>query len=859
MHKRARATTTTTNTAVSTTTTAKGGRNRTTAGSTATTAATNGNTSFQPGAAASGTATRTVPNGPPTHSGFSSVDDSFYSSWSFANRGTGLSLASAGAATTATSGVAAAAGLGGAGKSGTSGEGMQLSQGALIGIIAGGSAAGVVLLALIGYCCWKRKKTKKDEAGWWSLDDDPSKGAVRNIDQNQAGSSSRGLNNQGSEPWQSTDSFNPGPYSGSTMGEKQQQDWSRLDEKQAQHRQPQQQQQQHFSALPSSASQLRDLQSQRQELFALPPSNSRTLTPSPSTSSFQSQQPPRAPFAQSARPDTGNYSVNDVISFNGGHRQNSQYPPTSSVYPSSNAEYPRSAAATPPPSSSTSRSPPVPSSSITTSNGVTVGPQPIVASSYPPKRPPRPSEVPSAPPSPYNYVKKAERPTSRDEGIADRFMDVMTGKVGKEEEEEEKEEIKEEEAMDHRKKKRQSVKPTSSGKNKKDTIMGLTDVYAGGGEEEWAQVEVDPAARRSTLQRGSSKRSQRSQRNDDSPTKPGFPPLPNVPSPSQKQTPSSHNSSRIDSKPLKELESYFGSFAPPSRNPRALSGVSEMTTGDTSYSYGTRASTASSNTPRPGYSRQPSYGTPGNQVPTSESQASLSPLVAPQPGRPGAYGEYNSNPLSIYSAAGEVSEMSSGSSAGSPAKSRFGGGGLGLSTSSGSIGTLAGSTSAARSPLGGKDEDVFGPAASSHPLATSSTSKPSLSEQPSYPLSTAEQDILNQLGLATPSSSGERTPDLSISSLNFENHSDHESNGSLSSTGLVTPSTPQFPSSPSVLQSSSPSTLELKPPPLSKSKLAVPISPEELAANGFVPLDEMSKKLDTQYRSATLSMYNLYD
>jgi hypothetical protein len=64
-------------------------------------------------------------------------------------------------------------------------------------------------------------------------------------------------------------------------------------------------------------------------------------------------------------------------------------------------------------------------------------------------------------------------------------MDVMTGKVGKEEDE--KEEIKEEE-MDSRKKKRQSVKPTSSGKNKKDTIMGLTDVYAGGGEEEWGKL-----------------------------------------------------------------------------------------------------------------------------------------------------------------------------------------------------------------------------------------------------------------------------------------------------------------------------------------------------------------------------------
>lgn len=350
---------------------------------------------------------------------------------------------------------------------------MQLSQGALIGIIAGGSAAGVAILALVGWCCWKRKKTKKDEAGWWSLDDDPSKGAVKNVGQNQQGGGpiSRGINNGGLDPWQSTENLKPDTQPTNAMNEKQQQNWNRFDEKQAQ--------------LPPSASYPRDLQSQRNELFA-PPSNTRTLTPSPSTSTFQSHQPPRAPFAQSqsARPDTGNYSVNDVISFSGGPRQNAQYPPTSSVYPSSTIDYPRSAVATPPPTSIPR--PPLSQGTDASLNGANPGPPSNIAgSSYPPKRPPRPSEVPSAPPSPYNYVKKAERPTSRDDGIADRFMDVMTGKVGKEEDE--KEEIKEEE-MDSRKKKRQSVKPTSSGKNKKDTIMGLTDVYAGGGEEEWGKL-----------------------------------------------------------------------------------------------------------------------------------------------------------------------------------------------------------------------------------------------------------------------------------------------------------------------------------------------------------------------------------
>ena len=369
-----------------------------------------------------------------------------------------------------------------------------------------------------------------------------------------------------------------------------------------------------------------------------------------------------------------------------------------------------------------------------------------------------------------------------------------------------------------------------------------------------AQVDLDPTARKSTLQRGASKRSQRT---IDSPTKPGFPPLPSISSafPQPPADPSNLNSSRIDSKPLKELESYFGSFAPPSRNPRALSGVSETTNGEADYSYRARESVASSNAPRPDFSRQQSFGTPGG-VSTSDSQNSLSPFAAPQPGRPGAYGEYN-HPHSIYSAQGEVSDMNStsGSSAGSPAKTRFGGGGLGVSTSSGSLGSLVGASNKARSPLGGEQGDVFGPAASSHPLAPStSSSKPSLTLAPdaSYSLSTAELDVLNQLGLATPSSSGERTPDLSFDE-------DHHSNGSLSSSGgLVTPSTPQFPSPPPNLQVKLP--LETSPLALkSSSALTVPSPVDLSSSNGFVPLTQMSKETDPQYRSATLSMYNLYD
>lgn len=458
-------------------------------------------------------------------------------------------------------------------------------------------------------------------------------------------------------------------------------------------------------------------------------------------------------------------------------------------------------------------------------------------------------------------------------------------------------------------------------------------------------------ARRSTLQRGSSKRSQRTVDSTTTTTKLVRKPSTTTTTTATRTAATSasslslggggaHNSSRIDSKPLKELESYFGSFAPPSSSSssarhhhyhhpgRALSGVSEATTngGDTSYSFRTTrtGSVASSNAAAAtgaGVRRQDEQ----SSVSASGSQTSLSPLVvAPQAGRrqPGQYGEWTNHPLSIYSAAGEVSEIVSSSSAssssssggGSPAKNRFAprttGGRLGVSTSSGSIGSLSGDPTAAtrttttttvvRSPLATtagprvtQSEDVFGPMTTT---TGGSNGEPTGYDDPVVvSLSTAERDVLNQLGLATPSSSssaggGERTPDLSHSSSSlggrFESPPPHDSSDQDSSTSevstttsLATPLTPQFPSQSlpfaSLSSSSSPSRnnvalsgtfLEPKgndgrrvPAPSStSSRLRVPNSHEDLAANGFVPLAEMSKKIDPQYRSATMSLYELY-
>ncbi|GAA5919296.1 hypothetical protein JCM1841_004320 [Sporobolomyces salmonicolor] len=893
MHKRARATVSPTATRARTTAgRANAGKSTSAAGAAALSTATATNGSLQPGAAASGTATKAVASGPPTNSrGVSTLDNSAYSV-SFAAQQSGYSLnaqsTSAGPSSLPSSSTSTTA----------------LSTGALIGIIAGGTVAGVLILALGGWCCWKRKKAKKDEAKWWSLNDDPSTGAVKNL-----GAASGGGKTVAGKPvrlvdgsgWSSAEGL--GASTSSSVGGGTEKEWSQFggDEKGRQ-----------YAASPAP-SQPRSLDAVRAELFAAPVA-ARTLTPSPSMSTLQNQNPPQPFNHPQHRPETGAYSVNDVISFSGGARSNTQYPPASSIYPPSAVDYPRSAP-TPPPQSQP-RQPPTHQAF----NGVPVGPAPITAANYAPTRPPRPSEVPSAPPSPYNHVKRAERPTSRDDQIAGKFMDVMTGKVGVEEDGEEEERLEEpKEVKGEKTKKRQSIKPSGGARSKKDTIIGLTDAYAGGGEEEWARVEIDSAARQSTLpQRTASKRSVASV---DSPTKPAFPPMPSIVSASFPRPPSSpavtstspssnpnHNSSRIDSKPLKELESYFGSFAPPSRAPRTLSGVSGSTVGSERMSLAGRESVASSVAPL-NFNRRPlpssAMGTPEG-VSASGSNNSLSPLAASQPGKAGAYGELTRHAHSIYSTAGELGELSSASasSAGSPVKSR--GVGMGVSLpSNGSLGTLS-STTTAQSPLSERtpvNGDVF----ESHPLADSPSKPPPSLPKPAAPplaplrltrnaslaqrqgaspgssppsnsltLSTAEHDVFTQLGLATPSA-GERTPDLSLSSpYSFDDSSEADRSSGSSSNGIDTPNTPQFPLPAALPQIISPSPHYLdaapSPPPSSSpvpSPLKVPMTggafldpllARQMHEGGFdQTLGQMAgDKIDPNYRSATWSVYDAY-
>ncbi|GAA6026883.1 hypothetical protein JCM8097_005931 [Rhodosporidiobolus ruineniae] len=693
MHKRQRIAITTERAAVAVaaaTTTTRRARATTTARAVATTAASvaeiavlsSSSTSFRPGVAASGTATRIVGDTPPTLSrGLGTVDPSVYSSFSFAAASSGYTAkaASTGASSSSSSNTAASTGL---------------SQTALIGIIAGAAGGGVILLAVIGFCCWKRKKEKKEEQAWSNLSDSQAKGP-KDLDGPSGGAARAG----GAAPWASSDSLVP-------HGEK---PWAgqssvslaslAYDEK---------------ASSPWGPPQT--LNAARAELFGSAPT-ARSETPTSMLS---------APHGPQGRPraETGLYSVNDVISFSGQPRSHAAYPPSSSLYsapppglvtPSPSHQHLAHSAPLPSSASSHALYPPQPPSTPQQHNPSR---QPIVTpqQEYPPARPPRPSEVPSAPPSPYGRaVRAAERDTQlRDEALENRFMDVMTGRVGVDDREEEEvvqsQEERSSEFAEQRRKRRSGVvgsRPADETRRKKDTIVGLADAYAGGGEDDWAEVDVntpaqhqqEPAPRPNVPMRSSSKRQpappvhppQRSSSKRQSHGAPSSaPPVPTLsptvesfplpptnplirPPPPAASSNSNRYSSRIDSKPLRELEQYLHQMPTPP-GARAFPRVSE---GSEFSSFSarrqSRISVASSVTPLNLARRTPGSGT-ASLVPQSGSKDSLSPLTASAASaQHSPYGEPSRYERSIYSAAGELGEVASssgGSAAGSPVKAR---------------------------------------------------------------------------------------------------------------------------------------------------------------------------------------------
>lgn len=287
---------------------------------------------------------------------------------------------------------------------------------------------------------------------------------------------------------------------------------------------------------------------------------------------------------------------------------------------------------------------------------------------------------------------------------------------------------------------------------------------------------------------------------------------------------------------------------------------------------------------------------PLGPVPESDSKDSLSPLSAAASGS-GAHSPYGATQRyehSIYSTSGEVGELSSNSIAGSARSSP--------AKDASSFGQQQ--PAAAAHGTGASGADVFGPATITPParqssvkgaalqrkvstrppapaplrlarnasLAQSQQQQRSTHAEPSTPaaedqrnpltLSTAERDILQQLGLpATPELSSSRdSPSSSPSSI-------------ASSPSLATPQTPVF-------HFSHPSTHSHPHDPTARSFMDVSPSPspsrdafaqhkapqivvvDPVGAGGFDSLDVMAGKQgqqDASYRSATMSLYGMYE
>ncbi|GAA6000963.1 hypothetical protein JCM10207_007345 [Rhodosporidiobolus poonsookiae] len=873
-------------------------------------AATSTSASFRPGVAASGTATRLVGDTPPTRSrDLNTVNSSAYSV-SFASAQSGYSVTQKALST----GAGAAAG--------STSSGFELSQGALIGIIAGAAGGGVVLLAIIGYCCWKRKKAKKAEQEWWNPKDAGPGGVLRSG--GGGGGATADVKADGSA-WESTDSLaHNGGYAGGEKGWAAQSSVSlatTATEKGGAYPPP-----------PNFAAQ--NLDAARCELFAsraTPPA--RSMTPASMASS--------APYGRQRMP-TDVHSVNDIISFSGQPRAGAQYPPASSIYPpsaamggmtpsSSRQELVRS----PPPFQQYPATPP-PAHPLQHSYGSPAASHasPAPQAMYPPVRPARPSEVPSAPPSPYNRaVAAVQRETEqRNEELENRFMDVMTGRVGQDEDEP----AQQVEKLDERRKKRQSMAVNREAlQRKKDTIIGLAEAYGG---EEWSQVDIEAPARQDLPQRTSSKRTAGPSSHAAapppvpalSPTIDAFP-VPPQSTPTHAAPPSSTSnnrySTRIDSKPLRELESYFNKMPPIASTSRRIPRASEAS--DISSAIDprrqSRISVASSTAPL-SLPRRPAAA-----VPQSGSKDSLSPIPAAAGGHHSPYGETTRYAHSIYSATGELGELSSasGSTTSSPAKVRRPGfmaidgvspssslsplgsplserpPALAASSSSLAIGVIAASNSqSAVAPSSSTPPRALGrplpaitstrqpPPAPLRLARNASLANRPLPSQPRKPLtltnpdpptpslardpltmSAAERDVLAELGLPTPTptasilsastssaslSMGDRTPDLTRSTSSPLDSPD---------TSLDTPSTPVFPPKPGTGGSfldmhaaSAPS----KPPMLAPPAPAPAAKRQEyldpLAADGWESLAAMAaQNQDPNYRSATMSIYGMYD
>ena len=425
----------------------------------------------------------------------------------------------------------------------TNADSTGLSKPALYAIIAGGSAAGVILLALIGFCCWKRRKSKaaEDDLGWRNLD----KPAARPV------SSSQFIHNADSlaaRNYQESSHSDLGTFAGPH-----EKPWA----------------QQSFSSLSSSLDEkgpargfVRDTSdayslhshiaeqqwANHQELLGTP----RGLPRSQTNGTLDSFAAPPSVFTNAhLRDSTTAQSVISVIDFSASPRQ----PPRARAPSSVQHAYPPSAV----PSQFPQR--------IDSQHALAQKPQPYQQQQYQQRAPveQQPQEQEHVSDASLQHVvaaasRDSSHPFTRASGVPSidyaqqridddqverRVMEVMMGAQC--------------EAAPSR--------PNARGdsKSKTDTIAGFADVYGAAGTSGWVQghAEAESKQQRRPARTSSRKRMPSIQ------TSTAPPPMPAPPVSSTAARSGQKYSSRVDSKPLRDLEALFERLPSPSSSGNA--------------------------------------------------------------------------------------------------------------------------------------------------------------------------------------------------------------------------------------------------------------------------------------------------
>ncbi|GAA5978087.1 hypothetical protein JCM10908_004224 [Rhodotorula pacifica] len=681
-------------------------------------------TSFSPGVAASGTATSLAPDTPPAPSGFLT---SGTPSGTFAQQGVW------GPQSHSYQPVSSSASHASASNSSTG-----LSKPALYAIIAGGSAAGVILLALLGFCCWKRRKAKAadNDLGWRNLDTP----AARPIRDSQL------MYKSGEDDGRQVshiqhDSYHTGVGSFAGQPEKPwaQQSFSSLssfDEKG---------QARGFVHDASDAYSLRSQQADqysmhRQELLGSPRGLPRIQT----NATLDSFAPPPSIFANAHGRDSTAQSVNSVIDFSASPRQ----PPRARAPSSIQHAYPPSTPLQPPLRSDSHAAP------ARQQQQQQPQQQPPSRAQQPPQRHFEPQPQPVSPEhagkaaSPGREAITARHYSSRPFGRASGVPSIDYAQQRIEDDEVEQRVL---EVMVGAEPKAQTG---PGSRSKTDTIAGIADVYAGADASVPDRESTSAPTRQLRPERTSSRK-----RTPSAQPQTPLPPLPSASNPAPDQQSSSGYTNRVDSKPLRDLEALF------ERLPSALSPVDEeQPSSASSASSRSRASEASSYAATNRYTRDDAF--------------SLQPLA---PARKASLAKYQQT-----------------------------------------------SRPTAPAPLRIAGKSLAGPNA-----------PPNAVRDDPLSMSVAERDVLSVLGDMQDSTSSRSPPELSFSG------------SSPPSSAATTPSSDMV-TLPDFHLGRSPTS------GLKSSYLDIHDSPTH---SEFESLDAMNarKHADPSYRSATMSMYDMYD